>query len=76
MGMVLSGTTMTIDLGSQASLDKVGETQVTLAAGLGNTVATSPEDDKKESEDKNGRLDAYFNHWFNKNKYLYIRVVV
>ena len=60
--MVLSGTTVTIDLGSQASLDKVGESQVAIAADLDDNVATSPEDDKKESGEKNGRLDTDFHY--------------
>ena len=58
--MVLSGTTVTIDLGSQASLDKVGESQVAATPDMGDNVATSPEDDKKESGEKNARVDTDF----------------
>ena len=74
--MVLSGTTVTIDLGSQASLDKVGESQVAIAGDLGDNVATSPEDDKKESGEKNGKSDTNFHYQFDKNKYLYISCAV
>ena len=54
--MVPSATTVTIDLGSQASLDKLGESQIPIS----DNVVTSPEDEKKKTEEKNGKLDVDF----------------